>query len=165
MRKLFTPMTMDVLRIMLYEQPALSPLVGISFIVLLNYLNMPYIWIICSDICCMQISGLITWWLFIFKQMFHWKVVFIGWCNAHFYDNIKNYGQQKFFFQHWKSVLCNISAVILCWTTRPPKMTYTNIYLFCVLHTYYCASFTRECHGTAALQAQTTSIYDVIGHR
>jgi len=42
---------------------------------------------------------------------------------------------------------------------------YTNVYLFCVLHTYHCASFTRECHGTAALQAQTTSIYDVIGHR
>jgi hypothetical protein len=33
------------------------------------------------------------------------------------------------------------------------------------LHTYHCASFTRECHGTATLQAQTTSIYDVIGHR
>jgi hypothetical protein len=45
---------MDVLRITLYEQPALSPLVGISFIVLLNT---PYKWIICSDICCMQISG------------------------------------------------------------------------------------------------------------
>ena len=57
MRNLFTPRIMNVLRIMLYEQPALSPLVGISFIVLLNYLNMPYIWIICSDICCMQISG------------------------------------------------------------------------------------------------------------
>jgi hypothetical protein len=27
--------------------------------------------------------------------MFHWKVVFIGWCNARFYDNIENYGQQK----------------------------------------------------------------------
>ena len=39
------------------------------------------------------------------------------------------------------------------------------VYLFCVLHTYHYASFTRECHGTAALQAQTTSIYDVIGHR
>ena len=38
MRNLFTPRprTMDVLRIMLHEQPALSPLVGISFIVLLN---------------------------------------------------------------------------------------------------------------------------------
>ena len=54
MRNLFTPRIMNVLRIMLYEQPALSPLVGISFIVLLNP---PYIWIICSDICCMQISG------------------------------------------------------------------------------------------------------------
>ena len=38
----------------LNEQPALSPLVGISFIVLLNT---PYKWIIWSDICCMQISG------------------------------------------------------------------------------------------------------------
>ena len=47
MINLFTPRTMDVLRIM-YEQPALSPLVGISFIVLLNT---PYKWIICSDIC------------------------------------------------------------------------------------------------------------------
>jgi hypothetical protein len=36
MRNLFTPRTMDVLRITLYEQPALSPLVGISFIVLLK---------------------------------------------------------------------------------------------------------------------------------
>ena len=46
---------MDVLRIMLYNQPALSPLAGISFIVLLNT---PYNWIICSDICCMQIGGI-----------------------------------------------------------------------------------------------------------
>ena len=45
---------MDVLRIMLYDQPALSPLAGISFIVLLNT---PYKWIICSDICCIQIGG------------------------------------------------------------------------------------------------------------
>jgi hypothetical protein len=30
---------------------------------------------------------------------------------------------------------------------------YTNVYLFCVLHNYHCASSTRECHGTAALQA------------
>ena len=54
MRNLFTPRTMDVLKIMLYEQPALSPLVGISVIVLLNT---PYKWIICPDICSMQISG------------------------------------------------------------------------------------------------------------
>ena len=54
MRNLFTPRIMDVLRMMLHEQPALSPLVGISFIVLLNT---PYKWIICSDICCMQIRG------------------------------------------------------------------------------------------------------------
>ena len=52
MRNLFTPRTMDVLRIMLYEQPALSPLVGISLNVLLNT---PYKWIICSDICCTSI--------------------------------------------------------------------------------------------------------------
>jgi hypothetical protein len=36
----------------LNEQPALSPLVGISLIVLLNT---PYKWIICSDICCTSI--------------------------------------------------------------------------------------------------------------
>ena len=41
MRNLFTPRTMDVLRIKLHEQPALSPLVGISFIVLV-LLNTPY---------------------------------------------------------------------------------------------------------------------------
>jgi len=34
--------------------------------------------------------------------------------------------------------------------------------LFCVL--YHCASFTMECHGTAAIQTQTTPMYDVIGH-
>ena len=55
MRNIFTPRTMNVLRITLYEQLALSPLVGISFIVLLNTL---YKWIICSDICCMQIDGI-----------------------------------------------------------------------------------------------------------
>ena len=38
----------------MYDQPALSPLDEISFIVLLNT---PYKWIICSDICCMQIGG------------------------------------------------------------------------------------------------------------
>ena len=54
MRNLFTPRTMNVLRITLFEQPALFPLVGISFIVLLNT---PCKWIICSDICCMQING------------------------------------------------------------------------------------------------------------
>jgi hypothetical protein len=32
-------------------------------------------------------------------------------------------------------------------------------FLFCVLH--HCASFARECHGTAAVQAYTTPIYDV----
>jgi hypothetical protein len=57
--------------------------------------------------------------------------------------------------------LYSLSVFYITWT----DFQYTNIYLFCVLHTYYCASLTRECHGTAALQAQTTSIYDVIGHR
>jgi hypothetical protein len=33
-----------------------------------------------------------------------------------------------------------------------------NVYLFCVLHTYHCVPFTRECHGTAAYKAQTSSI-------
>jgi hypothetical protein len=42
---------------------------------------------------------------------------------------------------------------------------YTNVYLFCVLHTYHCVPFTGECHGKAAYKAQTTSICDVIGHR
>jgi hypothetical protein len=51
---LFTPRrTMHILRIMLYDQPALSPLAGISFIVLLYA---PYKWILCLDICCMQIG-------------------------------------------------------------------------------------------------------------
>jgi hypothetical protein len=56
--------------------------------------------------------------------------------------------------------LYSLSVSYITWT----DFQYTNIYLFCVLHTYYCASFTRECHGTTTLQAQTTSIYDVIGH-
>jgi hypothetical protein len=42
------PRIMNVLRIMLYEQPALSPLVGISFIILLNT---SYKWIIRSIAC------------------------------------------------------------------------------------------------------------------
>ena len=42
---------------------------------------------------------------------------------------------------------------------------YTNVYLFCVLHTYHCVPYTGECHGTAVYKAQTISIYDVIGHR
>ena len=57
--------------------------------------------------------------------------------------------------------LYSLSVFYIAWA----DFQYTNVYLFCVLHTYHCASFTRECHGTAALQAQTTSIYDVIGHR
>lgn len=39
MRNLLTPRTMDVLRIMLYEQPASSPIVEISLIVLLKALT------------------------------------------------------------------------------------------------------------------------------
>jgi hypothetical protein len=31
-------------------------------------------------------------------------------------------------------------------------------FVYCILNR--CASFTRECHGAAALQAQTTSIYE-----
>ena len=54
-----------------------------------------------------------------------------------------------------------LSVFYIAWA----DFQYTNVYLFCVLHTYHYASFTRECHGTVALQAQTTSIYDVIGHR
>jgi hypothetical protein len=54
-----------------------------------------------------------------------------------------------------------LSAFYITWA----DFQYTNAYLSCVLHTYHCASFTRECHGTAALQTQTTYIYDVIGHR
>ena len=56
---------------------------------------------------------------------------------------------------------CSLSVFYIAWV----EFQYTNVYLFCVLHNYQCASFTRECHGTAALQAETTSIYDVIGHR
>ena len=59
--------------------------------------------------------------------------------------------------------LYSLSVFYIAWA----DFQYTNVYLFCVLHTYmyHCASFTRECQGTAALQAQTTSIYDIIGHR
>ena len=35
----------------------------------------------------------------------------------------------------------------------------------CVCILRHCVSFTREYHGTFALQAQTRSIYDVIVHR
>ena len=52
--------------------------------------------------------------------MFHWKAVFIGWCYACFYDNIKNYGQQKKTVSNIEIVnwLHNISAFTVCWTTR-----------------------------------------------
>jgi hypothetical protein len=49
------------------------------------------------------------------------------------------------------------------WFVNRSDFHYMHVYLFCVLHHW--AFFTRDCHGTAALQAQTTSIYDVIGHR
>jgi hypothetical protein len=54
-----------------------------------------------------------------------------------------------------------LSVFYIAWA----DFQYTNVYLFCVLHTYHCVPFTGECHGTAAYKAQTTSIYDVIGHR
>jgi hypothetical protein len=42
---------------------------------------------------------------------------------------------------------------------------YTNVYLFCALHTYHCVLFTGVCHGTASYKAQTTFIYEVFDHR
>jgi hypothetical protein len=54
-----------------------------------------------------------------------------------------------------------LSVFYIAWA----DFQYTNIYLFCVLHTYHCVPFTGECHGTTAYKAHTTSIYDVIGHR
>ena len=48
----------------------------------------------------------------------------------------------------------------------PEPISNTRMFIyFCVLHTYHCVPFTGECHGTAAYKAQTTSIYDIIGHR
>jgi hypothetical protein len=57
--------------------------------------------------------------------------------------------------------LYSLSVFYIAWA----DFQYTNVYLFCVLHTYHCVPFTGEYHGTAAYKAQTTSIYDVIGHR
>ena len=54
-----------------------------------------------------------------------------------------------------------LSVFYIAWA----NFQYTNVYLFCVLHTYHCVPFTGECHGTAAYKAHTTSIYDVISHR
>jgi hypothetical protein len=54
-----------------------------------------------------------------------------------------------------------LSVFYIAWA----DFQYTNVYLFCVLHTYHCVPFTGECHGTATYKAHTTSIYDVIGHR
>ena len=55
-----------------------------------------------------------------------------------------------------------LSVFYIAWA----DFQYTNVYLFCVLHIDHCVPFTRDCHGTAAYKAQTTSsIYDVIGHR
>jgi hypothetical protein len=45
--------------------------------------------------------------------------------------------------------LCSLSVFYITWV----DFQYTNVYLFCVLHNYHCASFTREWHGTVALQA------------
>jgi hypothetical protein len=57
--------------------------------------------------------------------------------------------------------LYSLSVFYIAWA----DFQYTNVYLFCVLHTYHCVPFTGECHGVAAYKAQTTFIYDVIGHR
>ena len=54
-----------------------------------------------------------------------------------------------------------LSVFYIAWA----DFQYTNVYLFCVLHTYHCVPLTEECHGKAAYKAQTTSICDVIGHR
>jgi hypothetical protein len=54
-----------------------------------------------------------------------------------------------------------LSVFYIAWA----DFQYTNVYLFCVLHTYHCVPLTGEYHGTAANKAQTRSIYDVIGHR
>ena len=54
-----------------------------------------------------------------------------------------------------------LSVFYIAWA----DFQYTNVYLFCTLHTDHCVPFTGECHGTAAYKAHTTSIYDVIGHR
>jgi hypothetical protein len=40
--------------------------------------------------------------------------------------------------------LYSLSVFYMAWV----DFQYTNVYLFCALHTYHCASFTRECHGT-----------------
>ena len=56
-----------------------------------------------------------------------------------------------------------IQVYIPCLFYISPERISNTCYLFCVLHHW--ASFTRECHGTAILQTQTTSTYDVIGHR
>ena len=53
-----------------------------------------------------------------------------------------------------------LSVFYIAWA----DFQYTNVYLFCVLHTYHCVPVTGECCGTAAYKAQTTSIYYVIGH-
>jgi hypothetical protein len=45
--------------------------------------------------------------------------------------------------------LCSLSVFYIAWV----DFQYTNVYLFCVLHNYHCASSTRGCHETAALQA------------
>jgi hypothetical protein len=52
--------------------------------------------------------------------------------------------------------LYSLSVFYIAWA----DFQYTHFYLFCVLHHW--AFLTREYHGTAAFQAHTTSIYDVI---
>ena len=68
---------------------------------------------------------------------------------------------QEYYMLFWIFAREYLSVFYITWA----DFQYTNGYLFCVLHTYHCAYFARECHGTAALQAHTTSIYDIIGHR
>jgi hypothetical protein len=51
----------------------------------------------------------------------------------------------------------------ICYSGSSQGIRFYNTCLFSISPDY--ASFTRECHGTGDLQAQTTSIYDVIGQR
>jgi hypothetical protein len=44
--------------------------------------------------------------------------------------------------------LYSLSVFYIAWA----DFQYMNVYLFCVLHTYHCVPFTRECHGTALIK-------------
>ena len=65
------------------------------------------------------------------------------------------------YVSHFQIGRFNLLSTYIAWA----NFQYTNVYLFCVLHTDHCVPLTGECHGTATYKAQTTSIYDVIGHR